>query len=242
MLALATMNNPDLSIIIPALNEELGILPLIKTIKEVADQLRINYELVLVDDGSTDNTGAVMENLTKTDQLIKVTVIHNQKPLNVGYAFWQGVQKAQGKYVTMVAGDNEISRQALINLLGRIDQVDLITSYPTNIGIRPLSRRIISWMYVFILNIIFGLRLKYFNGSCLIRRDLLEQLPIWTSGFAFMSEIAIQLIKNGATYEEVPAPLQPRLGGKSKALSFKNFYLVAKTIGGLWWRVYFTKK
>ena len=241
MLSLATMNL-DLSIVIPALNEELGILPLTKTIQEVASQLGIHYELILVDDGSTDHTGSVMEKLAQTEPSMKITVIHNQKPENVGYAFWQGAQKAQGKYITMVAGDNEISRQALINLLSRIGKADLITSYPTNTKIRPLSRRIISWTFVFVLNTIFGLRLKYFNGSCLIRRDLLERLPPWTSGFAFMSEIAIQLIKNGATYEEVPAPLQPRLGGKSKALSFKNFYLVAKTIGGLWWRVYFSRK
>jgi glycosyltransferase involved in cell wall biosynthesis len=230
-----------LSIIIPALNEELAISAAIKTAQKSVSQLGIDYELILINDGSVDRTGAIMDEFTKTNP-DRVKVVHNLRPKNVGCAFGQGVKASQGEYVIMVAGDGETSEQTLISVINKIGSADLIISYATNTKIRSWQRRLISWSYVLILNLLFGMRLHYFNGTCLIRRDLIKQLSPWTPGFAFMSEISIQLIKNGATYEEVPAPLQPRLGGKSKSLSIKNFILVAGSISKLIWRVYFERK
>ncbi|MBI3589582.1 MAG: glycosyltransferase family 2 protein [Candidatus Liptonbacteria bacterium] len=231
----------QLSIIIPALNEEQAIEATIQTvIQKVARELKTPCELILVNDGSSDRTGALMDNAVRKSEFPKITAIHNQKPYNIGGAFRQGVEKARGKYVMMVPGDNEESGQTLINVVKKLGVTDLIISYPTNAEIRSRSRQIISRSYVVILNILFGLKLHYLNGACLIRRDLLLQLPRWTPGFAFMSEILIELIKSGVSYEEVETRLQKREGGKAKALSLKNFLLVASTISKLIWRIYFT--
>lgn len=241
MLALATMNDGglDLSIIIPALNEEAAILAVIKSVREATSQLGVTFELILVNDGSTDRTGELMENFAREEKSIQASIIHNPTPQNIGHAFWQGVQKARGRYVILVAGDNEITKEALINIFSEIGKYDLVISYPTKTEIRSWQRRVISQVYVFIFNTLFKVRLRYFNGSCLIRTDLAKSLLQWTRGFAYMSEILIQLVRKGVTYKEVPAPLQPRLGGASKPVNLKNIMLVAGTIGKLWWRIYF---
>lgn len=226
-----------LSVVIPALNEEEAILSSVKTVEKVVNQLGINYELILVDDGSTDQTGIIMNDLAKTNSSIKI--IHNSQPKNIGYAFWQGIQKASGEYAMLVSGDNETSSRTLENVLQKIGQADLIISYPVNTEMRSFSRRIVSGAYTFILNYLFWLKLHYFNGSCLFRVRQLKQLPQWTNGFAFTSEILIQLVKKGVIYQEVPIYLQPRLGGQSKAISWKNLFLVTKAISKLFWRVYF---
>ena len=209
MLVLATMMSEgfQVSIVIPALNEEAAILAVTKTIKEATDKLGVAYELILVDDGSTDKTGELMDNFARTETAIPTMVIHNPTPRNIGYVFWQGVQKARGHYVVLVAGDNEITREALMNLFSEIGKYDLVISYPVNTEVRSWQRRIISRVYVFIFNTLFRTRLRYFNGSCLIRLDLIRLLPQWTSGFAYMSEILVQLVKKGVTYKEIPAPL-----------------------------------
>ncbi len=234
--------SPILSIIVPALNEERAIAQTIKGVQEVMLQLGIGHELLLFDDGSTDATGAIMDGVVRNDVSGRTRVIHHPKPWNIGGVFLEGVRKTNGKYVLLVPGDNETSREALANVIKKIGHADVIISYTVNPEVRSLLRRAASYGYVLFLNTVFGLSLRYFNGTFVIRRDLLLQLPAWTPGFAFASEIIIQLIKAGASYQEIPVPLQPRLTGKSKAASFTNLFLVLRTILKLIWRVYFGKK
>lgn len=236
------INRPNLSLIIPALNEERAIEAAYETSKKALRDAGVHGEYILINDGSVDRTGILMDAIAKAADEGNVHVIHNTRPNNIGGAFRQGVQVAQGEYVMFVPGDNEASYQAIKTIVSEIGKTDLVISYTkASAETRSFVRRAISRTYVFCMNTMFGLRLRYFNGSCLIRRALLEQLPPWTPGFAFTSEILIQLLKKGVTYIEVPIELQPRMGGRSKAFSFRNLYLIGSTMCRLVWRTRFAK-
>ncbi len=86
----------------------------------------------------------------------------------------------------------------------------MIIPYMPNFRIRPLKRRIISWGYTALLNILFGLRLHYYNGPFVIRTDLLRTVPVNTRGFAFMASILLRLIKHKRTFVEVGMMIEPR--------------------------------
>jgi hypothetical protein len=130
----------------------------------------------------------------------------------------------------LVPGDNAWPSDGLAPILRAIGQADIVVPYVTNSEVRPLPRRLLSAAFTQILNLLFGLRLRYYNGVVVHRTQLLRQIEIRSDGFAYQAEALIKLIMSGATYVEVPCCIVERTAGNSKALGFRNFARVAGTI------------
>jgi hypothetical protein len=141
------------------------------------------------------------------------------------------------EYVTMFPGDNEIPGQAMRAILDAVGSADIVVPYISTPAVRDWKRRVISACFVTLLNGLFGLRLRYFNGPCVHRRSLLLSVPMRTHGFAYMASILVRLIRSGCSFVEVPMPLQARQHGRSKAFRVKNIVSVLGTIGELFWEV-----
>jgi hypothetical protein len=112
-----------------------------------------------------------------------------------------------------------------------------VVPYISTPAVRSGSRRVISATFVTLVNGLFGLRLRYFNGPCVHRRTLLQSVPMKTHGFAYMAAILVRLIRSGASYVEVPMPLQARQHGRTKAFKPKNIASVLSTLAELFWEV-----
>ncbi len=227
-----------LSIIIPAYNEEKSLEAAVVWISGLLrEHTFTDYELLIFNDCSKDQTGEIADWLAKTDSHLRV--FHNPVNRGFGYNYRKGVEEARGEYVMLFPGDNENSDPSLWNLIGAQGQADIITSYTENTEARPLSRRIISWLYVQILNSLFGMHMKYFNGLCLQKTQLVRKALPSTFGFAFAAEILIRLIKSGFSYVEVPIRIKPPMvvGRRTSAFKIKNIISVIKTIASLWWNV-----
>lgn len=224
----------------PALNEEKnlelavnGLVPLLEKEEFLGD-----YEILIFDDGSIDKTGEIGENLAKENFRIKV--IHNPQNMGLGYNFRKGVELATGKYITWFPGDNENLPGPFINTIKYIGEADIIIPYVTNIKARSLKRRFLSRAYTFLINFIFGLNIRYYNGLVVYRRDLLLGIPPWGNSFAYAAEILVPLIKSGASYIEAPVEIRPT--SKTSALKLKRVIGVVKTILSLFWRINIKKK
>lgn len=230
------MQKPTISFILPALNEEQNIGLTVQSIISSLDNCFSDYELILINDGSTDRTGFMMEQLAVKDSHIKV--IHHEIPQNLGFCYFEGVRKAGCEYVMMVPGDNEITQEAIKSILSKVGTADIVIPYISNPLIRPFSRRFISRLFTLLMNIIFNLRIKYFNGPCVLKKKAVNELNINASGFSYMAETLILLIKRGYSYVHVPMLIKPRNSGVSKALKPKNFIGVGRTILGLIRKIY----
>jgi hypothetical protein len=147
-----------------------------------------------------------------------------------------GVDNARFGYTVMIGGDNEQAEASIKKVIERAGRKDIIISYPANMEIRPLMRRVISWTFTFLMNFISGLHLRYFNGMCVHRVDLLRQVKDRNDSFAYMAEILAKLVRAGHSYEEVPLMLQKRAGGKSAAFKRDNVISVCKTLLKLFWQ------
>src|SRR3990172_3444347 len=88
----------------------------------------------------------------------------------------------------------------------------------------------LSRFYVILLNIIFGLHLRYFNGLFICRTELLRSVPLTSDGLAIYSEAKIRLLKRGASVCEIPFEHTGRKYGKSKAVTLKSFYDTIRTV------------
>ncbi|OGG17621.1 hypothetical protein A3D78_05200 [Candidatus Gottesmanbacteria bacterium RIFCSPHIGHO2_02_FULL_39_14] len=212
----------DVSIIVPAYNEEDNIGAAIESVLKAVKETTDDYEIICVDDGSTDNTGNILKGLARRNKKIKI--VRNEHNMGGGAAFKRGLAVASKTYISGFPGDNDMSWLSLRELLGAADRADLISSYMINPGKRSLWRRIISRIFVRLLNIIFNLNLKYYNGFFICKTKLLKKMPLYSGGVTLLAEIKIRLIKNGASFTEIPFEHTGRKSGASKAFTFKNIW------------------
>lgn len=234
--------NRSISVIIISLNEAGNINNVVDLVLNFLQKEDLNdYELILINDGSTDGTGKIIDDLAAMNDRIKS--VHNPTKKGLGYDFRTGISLASKDYVGWFPGDNEVSPETIKNIFREIGKTDIIIPV---YAIKPLGRsryrRMLSTTYVALFNIIFGLRLKYFNGPCFFRRQLLNEVAMSTDGPAYMAEILVQLVKRGVPYIEVPMYFKPRSYGKTSVLKWKNVYLIAETIIRLFFRLHFSRK
>ncbi len=217
----------NLSIIIPALNEEKNIEAAIDSTLIALEDFKISGEIIVINDGSTDNTGLLVEKKKKQFPSMMITISH-QKPQGIGSSFWDGVDNASGDTVVMFPGDNENDPKEILRYYWLMNHVDIVIPFVFNKEIRSMSRRILSSLYSLIIRISFSLCLNYTNGTILCRRSILEKLEHRSKGFFLQTDILVRLIKKGYLFAEVPHRLSPREEGSSKAIEFSSFICLVK--------------
>lgn len=104
------MNTPlevkfDLTVIMPALNEEKNISLAISNTLKAFDDYRISGEIIVVNDGSRDSTKEIVESIKVKDKRIKL--INHEFPRGIGNSYWKGVDQSRSAIVTWIPGDNE---------------------------------------------------------------------------------------------------------------------------------------
>lgn len=229
------MKKPSISIIIPAYNEEKNLAATLKEVLAACKDRFESYEILIVNDCSNDATGMIADELTKKYKTIKV--IHNKRNGGLGYSYKKGVKRATKEYITFFPGDNSFPASSIEKLFNEIGKADIIIPYHTNLSIRPFSRQVISRLFTFFVNTLFGLRLRYYNGTAIQRSDIIKSLPIQTNSFAFQVEVLVKLLRSGVSYVEVGIPIQEKKQETSKAFSLKNVVGVAKALAKLFWDV-----
>lgn len=217
-----------ISFIIPALNEERVVETVLKQVMERVGGRFADYEVILVDDGSTDRTGEIMERVTAGHE--KVRVLHNPKNLGFGSSYQRGLREARFDYVMLLCGDGGLPAASLPAIFAQIGEADIVVPWMLNLReIKSLGRFLLSRIYTTLLNLLFGLRLHYYNGLPVHRRDLLQRIEITSGGFGFQAEILVKLIKSGCTFVEVGVN-----GAEEKGRSFAmrpgNWMSVGRTI------------
>ncbi|MBI2446218.1 MAG: glycosyltransferase family 2 protein [Parcubacteria group bacterium] len=230
---------PSVSIAVIALNEAGNIE---NAIKNVIDATRkqdfLDFEILAINDGSSDDTGKIIDELAAQNRHIKA--FHNSRPRGLGYDFRIAASLASKDYFGWFPGDNETLPGTITAILEQIGKADIIIPYTVNREVRSIYRRFLSTAFVTLFNVIFGLKIKYFNGPCFFKRDLLKTVEMTTDGPAYMAEILVQLVRRkDASYVEVPMYIKKRDYGASHVLKWKNVYLIGKTILGLIYRIYF---
>ena len=217
-----------ITLIVPALNEETVVRSVVEQILAEVRNRFADYEVILVDDGSTDRTGDIMEDLARKNE--KVRVLHNSVNLGLGTSYRLGLKEARHQYVMLLCGDGGLPAVSLPPIFERIGEADIVVPYMTNLKqIKTPLRYILSRTYTGLLNFLFGLRLNYFNGLPVHRTDLLRRIAITSSGFGFQGEILVKLIKSGATHIQVGV-LGAEETKRSFALRPKNLLNVARTL------------
>jgi dolichol-phosphate mannosyltransferase len=225
------MNN-GVTIIIPAFQEGGNIEAAVDTALWAAQKAVQDYEIIIVDDGSTDKTGDFARLKAQIDPNIRVAV--NAANEGFGYSFARGVKMAGKEFITVFPGDNDMSAHSLLDLLEARGSADVVISYIQKTNKRSLFRRFVSKTFVMLMNLLFGLKLKYYNGAFICRASLLKAIPIKSTGLAALAECIVRLLKQGASWRAIYFEHTGRRQEKSKAFNLKSVKAILKTIWFLW--------
>lgn len=211
----------------PALNEERNILAAMEATIRAFDVLGIEGQIVVVDDGSSDKTGALVDQYAQ--QETRIRKIRHETPKGIGASFWDGVQLSTHDVVTMFPGDNENDPREALRYLDLLEHVDIVVPFVYDKQARGAFRRLLSFLYREIINFSFAMNLNYTNGTVLYRRSILGQVSLKAAGFFYQTELLVKTIRAGYLFAEVPCALGKRTSGSSKAVTLGSFLNVAKS-------------
>lgn len=229
------MKKTSISVIVPAYNEAGNLAGAVASIKAAAEEFFEDYEILVIDDCSSDGTGPLADKLAAADPHVKVT--HNPVNKGFGYNYRLGARLAVMDHVGLIPGDNEIVEESVRDIFSKVGEADMVLPYHTNSEERSWLRRGLSGGFTTIMNFLFGRSLRYYNGPVVHRRDLLSKVKMTTDGFAYQAEILARLLKEGRTYVETGMRIRSRQHGHSSALRPKNIWSVFSAVARLFWDV-----
>lgn len=224
---------PRFTVIVPALNEEENLGATLEAILREFGAAGFAVEILVFDDASTDRTGEIADAWARRDP--RVRTFHNPRRLNIGGSYKAGIREARGAHILLVPGDNEMLLDEIVRGARYADAADVVLFYVTNAWeARPALRVVLSGLYVRVVNVLFNTRFRYTNGTNIFATSLLRRVEIVTDGFSYQTEAVVKALRSGASFVHVGIRIQPRGGGRSTALSWKNVRLVVIALGRLW--------
>jgi glycosyltransferase involved in cell wall biosynthesis len=221
----------DLSLVIPCLNEERNIVATLDNVVAAMAELPYTYEVLVVDDGSTDGTAALVSRYCEAHPGLPIRLHKHPRNRGLSRSYLDGAFLCHGKYYRMVCGDNAEPKDTLITTLQHLGKADMILSYHDPLTGKPLLRRALSHIYTALVNWISGYRIVYYNGCAVHLRYNVMRWGPYSFGFGFQAELITRLLDEGATHLEVPVAATHREeSGLGPALNVKNFLSVGHTL------------
>ena len=184
-----------ISVIMPAYNEGRRIFNNIEETVRTLEEFGCTYEVIVVNDGSKDNTA--QEIMRAQDSFKHIVLIHNRENYGKGRALKKGFRSTKGDYVVFLDSDMDlhpVQLQTFIDIM-RLDEADVVIGskrHPNSKLEYPAHRRMISFVYFFLIKVIFGLPIKDTQtGLKLFRRDVFKIKAVFSrvSGVVQLQEL-----------------------------------------------------
>ena len=210
------MNQQKLSIVMPAYNEGGGIE---STINKTISALRSGnfpFEVIVVNNGSTDNSKEVLENLQKKYNELKVVNVMPNR--NYGGGIKAGLEKADGNIIGWTDADGQVHPQGIVDLYNLIDsgQFDVAKAY-RHPRMESKYRKFQSGVFNAIFKMFFGNIADDVNAKPkLMKREIYNKYPLESNDIFIDAELIIRLAKAKIPIGNAPVPFLKREFGKSK--------------------------
>jgi dolichol-phosphate mannosyltransferase len=212
-----------------AFNEAASLVDTVNEIQAELCRISLAHEMVIVDDGSNDATGALAEDLR--EQFPATRVVHHPTNLGLGGVYRTGFATARGELVTFFPADGQFPASIIREFVREIDGRDMVLGYLA--GRRETSfGKALSWCERRLYEAVVG-SVPRFQGVLMFRRQLLQRFaPHCTGrGWGVLMEFILKVHRGGAVTVSVPTGYRPRLKGQSKV---NNWRTVRANLAELW--------
>lgn len=223
------MKLPSLSIFFPTLNDAPVLPELVAKANDAAKKVAKRYEIIMINDGSTDNTREVLTSLVKKYKNLRA--IHHRKPSGYGGALASGFAAAKYNWVFYTDGDGQYDPVELTQMVKQLQSgVDVVNGYKIRRA-DPLLRRLLGSLYNWLTHRLYPLPIRDLDCDFrLIRRSLMKNIRLTNQSAVVCLELVTKLSAEGALFAEVPVHHYPRAHGQSAFFQFGNLYKTLKEL------------
>lgn len=204
----------SISVAMPAYNEAENIKAMVEDVIQVMGTLADDYEVIVVDDGSRDGTGEVVESLAQ--RYPQVRLVQHQMNQGYGAAVFSGLTSASKELVFFTDSDRQFDLREIEKLLALIGQADLVVGY--RVPRRdPFMRKLNGWGWSALVTLLFGYTARDIDCAFkLMRREVIERIKdeVASRGATFSAEFLVRARRAGFHIREVPIHgHRPRVAG-----------------------------
>ncbi len=206
------MSLKSLSVFLPAFNEEDSISLTVQGVVKILKTLSLDWEVLVINDGSRDRTAEVVGDLEK--KYPGVRLVNHEKNRGYGHVLKTGFAQAKYPWVAFIDSDGQFDFSEIEKFLEKTDEADLILGYRLNRA-DPFRRRIFTWGWKMLAMVLLGLNVRdYSCGFKLIKKKVIDNIsPIESEEKVTQIEMLIKAKKKGYKFAEVGVHHYPRMHG-----------------------------
>jgi len=225
-----------LSLVLPAYNEAENIEIVVNEALTEIPQLFERYEIIVVDDGSKDKTGEIVDRLAAAHPGI-VRVVHHNPNRGYGAALSTGFRTAQGDYLMFMDSDRQFKAVDLQLFAPYIGTADIVAGYRKKRN-DPWYRFLIGYTFNFAVTLLFDIHLRDIDcGFKVFKAEFLKGLELTSPGALINTEIQAKAKQQGRSIIEVGVNHYPRLVGEQSGASVRVITRATQETIRLWWRM-----
>lgn len=233
---------PELSVFYPCYNEEKNIKKTVDKTVPVLNKIAKKWEIILINDGSKDNTASVLESIKK-EYSPNIKVITHSPNRGYGAALKSGLYNAKYQWIAFTDSDGQFDFSEIVNLVDKQQktQADIVIGYYLS---RKVSKATIitSKIWELIVFILFGLRVTDIDcGFKLINKKVIDTIPKLEAerGAFISSEFLIKAKKSGFKIVEIGVHHYPRVEGQATGRNIKVILKSFSDLFRLWFKINF---
>jgi glycosyltransferase involved in cell wall biosynthesis len=218
-----------LSIVLPAYNEEENVAQAIEHVSEVAQRLDMDYEIIVVNDGSKDRTGEIVRQMMP--QVENLRLVEHYPNRGYGGSLKAGFAAAEGDLIAFTPADNQFDFNEIRRLLDAIEETDIVSGYRANRQ-DAFVRKLNAFGWNSLVRLMFGYLCRDIDcGFKLFRREVLDHVNIVSDGAMIDTEFLAGARARGFRIAEVPVTHLPRVAGEATGA---NLQVIVKAFQDLW--------
>jgi glycosyltransferase involved in cell wall biosynthesis len=225
----------SLTLFFPCYNESENVEHMIESAVQVGEQYGADYEVLVVDDGSKDDTSDKVLKWAKKNPRVRLL----RHPTNQGYgaALRTGLSSALKDLVFLTDGDNQFQLSDIDKLFSKIDGCDVVTGFRIARQDKP-HRRLNGFLWTKLNKMLFGLPVRDVDCAFkLFKRKCLDGLKLESNQLLIHAEILARLKKKGCKIEEIGVPHHPRRAGQASATHPSRIVKTFQELFKLYWKI-----
>lgn len=222
----------SISVFFPCYNEQENVERVAKSAVELLESLKLDYEIIIVNDGSKDNTGKIADKLASENPRIKV--VHHSPNKGYGAALQSGFKAAAKEYVFYTDGDGQFDIKELPLLFKYVPEYDIVTGFRIKRQ-DNFMRKLNAFCWTTMVNILFGMKIRDMDCAFkLYKRKIFDEITLKSTGALINTEIFARFNNKGYKVYQLGVGHYPRTAGTQTGANIKVILRAFKELFALY--------
>ncbi len=223
-----SVSNISISVFFPCYNEQDNITRVVQQALAALEKCKADFEVIIVDDGSSDGTGQIADELAGQNSGVKV--VHHRTNLGYGAALQSGFKASTKELVFYTDGDGQFDINEMPPLLRLMEHYDIVSCYRLNRQ-DNLIRKINGWCWTKLVCLLFGMKIRDIDCAFkLYKREIFDNIKLLSTGALIDAEILARSVRKGYRITQKGIHHYPRTAGTQTGANFRVIFRAFKEL------------